>query len=231
MAVPTIFNPQQAPTYRPQAQPQSQPPDPSVFGSGLDASLANFNGKDNPYTGFLDDRGGRSPANIAAIRLAPAEYWNLAQQYGFHNSLTDTEHQAVQSYLNQLMHPDLMSNEYRQQQLGAITGEAAGLQNSLAQAGAGQGAKEGAALSLFNNANRNANTFDANLYGPSGRTAIAKDIAGTVEGTAPNWQNEGAIASITNGTPRSASGLQAAGSIIGGLAGGGAFGNGGIFGK
>ncbi len=235
MASPSIFNndPQTPPGLVAPPISTPAPSDPSsIFGGGLWNELQNTKyNQSNPYTNAAHDAGGRSPANIAAISLAPAEYWNIAQQYGFHNMLSDTEHQAVQQYINDLMHPEKMSNEYRQAQLGAITGETGQLQNQLASAGAGQGAKEGAALSLFNNANRAANAYDANLASPTGKGQIAQGIVGAVESQNPNWQNEQNIASITNSTPRNMTGLQAAGNIIGEVAGSGAFGGGGIFGK
>lgn len=176
---------------------------------------------------------GRYQGYNAAKMLLPAEYMALAKQYGFHNALQPEEHQAVMDYLEFLKHPENASNEFRQQQQGQAMSQSPMLQNQLLSAGAGQGAKEGAALSLFNNANRNANAYDANLYGQQGRANRAQGIMGLVESQNPNLNNLGQLHGIELGTPRNASGAQVVGGLIGqglGMAGGnigGLFGGGG----
>ena len=116
-------------------------------------------------------------------------------------------------YLNYLTNPTAATDEFRQQQLGQITGEAPAMQNALASAGAGQGAKEGAVASLYNNAQRSANEFDANWNSPQGKAQQAAGVVNLVNSQAPNWGNEQNIASITNNTPRNQTGLQAAMSL------------------
>lgn len=199
-----------------------------LYGTGLLNTLENipFN-KDNPYTNTLPGvgAGGRYPANNIAISLAPAEYWNLANQLGFYNSLQPDEHAAVMQYLNYLRNPQQMANQFRQGQMGQIGSETAQLQNQLASAGAGQGAKEAAALSLFNQANRNANQFEANLFSPQGQAQLAQGALGLIGSQAPNWGDILNIAQITGSTPRNKSGLDVlgtlAGDYLGGMGGGG----------
>lgn len=203
-----------------------------LYGSGLLGTLASngFNQKD-PYTTTLPGvgAGGRYPANNIAIGLAPAEYENLASQLGFANSLQPQEHQIVQQYLNYLMNPTAMSQQNRNQELGAVANEAPALANQIASAGGGSGNQAGAQLALFNQANRAANSFDANLYSPQGQAALASGALGLIGSQNPNWGDLATIASITDNTPRNASGAQ----VLGGLAGNlvGAAGNSGGFGK
>lgn len=167
----------------------------------------------NAYTGL--DVGGRYQGYNAAKMLLPGEYANLAQQLGFYNSLTDDEHAAVMDYLNMMQHPEQMSGEFRDQQTGNAQNQSPLLQNQLLAAGAGQGAKEGAALSLFNNAQRNANSFDASLYSPTGRAQRAGGIMGLIEAQRPNYNNLAQLHGIQLGTPRNQSGAQAIGGLVG----------------
>lgn len=201
-------------------KPQTTPDLPGLFtGPGLIGSLYDSGGdpsKDYWKYG-LNDQGGRSPANIAAERLAPAEYWNLANQYAFYNQLQPEEQQSVQQYINYMQHPELMSDAYRQGQQGAAQNALPGLQNSILSAGGGQGAKEGAALAVGNQANRASSSYDAQLYSPLGQAQRMQGIIGAYQSQNPNWNNMGNIASITNNTPRNATGAQVVGAGIGGI--------------
>ncbi len=202
----------------------SEPNWDQLYGSGLLNTLSSngFN-KSDPYTTTLPGvgAGGRYPANNIAIGLAPAEYENLASQLGFANSLQPQEHQIVQNYLNYLMNPSAMSAQNRQSDLGAVTGEAPALANQIASAGGGSGNQAGAQLALFNQQNRAANSFDANLYSPQGQAALAQGGLGLIGSQAPNWNDVQTIGQITTGTPRNQTGAQAVGQIGGQLLGSG----------
>lgn len=198
---------------------QQGPPDPNLFGSNLLSSLGNFGKSGGAYEKFLNDAGGRYPANIAANRLTPAEYYNLANQYGFYNQLQPEEHNALFSMLNYMANPELMAGQYQQGADARATQQLPQLQASLASSGAGQGAKEGAALHVGNEAQRAGNAYAANLFSPEGTAQRAQTISGIYNQAQPDYSRLQSIANITGGTPVPQSGLSTLGNIAGGFMG------------
>ncbi len=159
--------------------------------------------------------GGRYQGYNAAKMLLPAEFMNLVNQYATQAALAPHERDALMSYLEFATHPDRMAADQRQRLFAQVPEMTARLQSQIASAGGGQAAKEGAAVSVFNNQRRAANDFDANLFSPQGRAQNAMGVIGVANAANPNLNNLGTLHGIETGTPRNQSGLQAAGGIIG----------------
>ncbi len=210
-------------------------PDPANGGSQMPQDLSNlfsgsglidnlYGNKGNPTDPYmkegLNDAGGRYPGNIAGIRLAPAEYYNLANQYGFYNSLQPEEHQALYRMINYMMNPELMAQQYQQQVQGQTTQQAPQLLNQVLAAGGSQGDKEGVMLNAANNANRESAGYNANLFSPQGTADRANTINSIYNQASPSWNNMSQIAGITTNTPRNQTGLEVGANLLGSVASG-----------
>ncbi len=163
------------------------------------------------------DVNGRYQGFTSARYLIPAEFAHLVKQYATQAGLDQASQDALLQYMEYATHPERMSEENRQRLFSSVPQLTQQLQNQIASAGGGQAAKEGAAVSVFNNARRASNDFDANLFSPSGRANTALGVVNVANAANPNLNNLGALHGIELGTPRNQSGLQAAGGIVGGL--------------
>jgi len=170
---------------------------------------------------------GRHEANVFAKRMMPMVAWNDLYRQAMSNELLGGQMQAMRQWAQQLNNPDWQSQDFRRRMMGQAESQFPELMSHFA--GKGIGSKEGAMLSLRNQANRAANENDQHIYSPQGMQERAGTFAQLMAMLRPDFNQLNTLHGIQLGTPRNQTGIGMLGGLASGLASGGAFGQGGIF--
>lgn len=171
----------------------------------------------NSQTGL--DVGGRYQGYNAARYLMPAEYQKLTGEYGMQAGMQPEYQSAMMKLFQMLQNPDAMSAEARAKFQGNAMNSLPGMQNMALSQGMGD-ASGNMALFGMNQANRQGNEFDANLYGTTGKMNQANALGAFYNNMTPNLNNLNTLHGITTGTPRNSTGMDVIGGMAGQMAGG-----------
>jgi hypothetical protein len=181
--------------WRPQQQaPKPPPPDPGTqFGNQGTFTNGVFSGSGDQYNDIYKSVGLKSGdgdmAKTIGNRLLPAEFYHLANQYGFYNSLQPMAQQSAGQMLSLLSNPDAMTQQYRNQAMASGQSTLQGVLQRLKSGGAGIGAVQGAQMQALNQANSAGNQYQAQMDSAQGRAQRLNSILGIISGQMPNLSN------------------------------------------
>jgi hypothetical protein len=197
--------------------PQTDWSNPDSIAALLEATLNNRPALDALSKHFGIDLTGRYPAFEIAQRLLGPEMGILASQFAERYALQPAINEMENRDFTMLGDPGLRTAKANAEIDAGTSSTTAALTHRLESEGAGIGAIGGAATIVANQAASAKNANRAYQFSPQGSLDASQARNAIVQGNAPNLSNLGQAQQIMVGTPRSATGLDVIGGMLGNL--------------